>query len=166
MKITKTKLKQIIKEELESVLSEGAADRLKGMGSMPGSRAMAQDDVQVGLGAKPPSRMADLELADQGVDAPKSRGEARKIARMMGELTYTFKGKKYGTRGRTETPEQHKRLMARNRERLDPQERKMLAKKMAAEADPLSDLENSPVYKELMRGFEDEATQTAITPPR
>ena len=46
---------------------------------------------------------------------PRSRGDARAMARSRGELQYTYKGKKYGTRGYSETPAQWKRKMARNR---------------------------------------------------
>ena len=59
MKITKSQLKQIIREELESVFLEGAADRLKDMGPFSDTSAVAQ----VGLGSKPKSRMADKRSA-------------------------------------------------------------------------------------------------------
>ena len=94
MKITKKDLKRIIREELTKSLFE----------------------VQVGMGEKPPSIRRDVEPAPGGfplpddeeeIDMPPaeplSRGEARRQARARGDLTYTYKGKKYGTRGSAET---------------------------------------------------------------
>ena len=113
MKITKEQLKTIIREELKRSLAES---RFAAM-DMPRDTT---GGVQAGLGQKPKSRLASVEPAAggfEGVGAPKTRGEARMMARKAGELSYTWEGKKYGTRGSSETPKQWKEKMAAIRAR-------------------------------------------------
>ena len=111
MKITKEQLKTIIREELKRSLAEA---RFAAMDMPRDTTGVAQ----AGLGQKPKSRLASVEPAAggfEGVGAPKTRGEARMMARKAGELSYTWNGKKYGTRGSAETRAQWKKKMAARR---------------------------------------------------
>ena len=91
MKITKSKLKQIIKEELESMLEQSA--RIKGYEDPATDREFLQPTLTGRIGSKPVQQnVPDLDQATQGkVAAGKEAAEARKAREKLRKTSLASK---------------------------------------------------------------------------
>ena len=167
MRITKEKLKSIIREELNKYLSEHLSRAMKYTSSAPADERYTALGPETRFGSDPGDTPASLSGGEEtSAEEPQTQGEARRQARARGELTYTWQGKKLGTRGSAEEDKAaFRRKMARIRARRQYDEEGVDQEDALGAA--LEDSETGGLYNQVMTDVEPTFdTRLATNQPR